>query len=123
MNDASGNGQLPADADLFGAGAGEYLSGHFVEAEEAFDCLLRRARTRLDAAKIYALKALQYEHMSRYTEAIRTGREGLALFGLSFPDLPEEKQAALDAELDAIQRLQGERTVDALIDLPAMQNA
>jgi predicted ATPase/transcriptional regulator with GAF, ATPase, and Fis domain/tRNA A-37 threonylcarbamoyl transferase component Bud32 len=101
----------------------DYLSGHFVEAEDDFDRLLSRARTRLDTARIYALKVLQYEHMSRYTEAIRTGREGLAQFGLSFPDLPEEKQAALDAELNAIQSLQGERSVDALIDLPTMQNA
>ena len=30
-----------------------------------------------------------------------TGRDGLALFGLSFSDLPEERQAALDAELVA----------------------
>jgi predicted ATPase len=101
----------------------DYLSGHFVEAEDDFDRLLSRARTRLDTAKIYALKVLQYEHMSRYTDAIRTGREGLAHFGLSFPDLPEEKQAALDAELNAIQSLQGECSVDALIDLPTMQNA
>jgi AAA ATPase domain/Protein kinase domain len=71
----------------------DYLGGHFVEAEGALDWLLGRARTRLDKAKIYALKVLQYEHMSRYPEAIRTGREGLALFGLCFPDLPEEKQA------------------------------
>ncbi|MGH8070824.1 MAG: sigma 54-interacting transcriptional regulator [Candidatus Entotheonellia bacterium] len=101
----------------------EYLSGRFVQAERTFDWLLDRAQTPLDKAKIYALKILQYEHMSRYTEAIRTGREGLALFGLSFPDLPEAKQAALDAELTAIQTLQGERTVEALIELPTMQDA
>jgi predicted ATPase len=57
----------------------EYLSGHFVEAERSFDRLLYRARSALDKAKIYALKILQYEHMSRYTEAVRTGREGVAL--------------------------------------------
>jgi predicted ATPase len=37
----------------------DYLGGHFVEAEGAFDWLLGRARTRLDKAKIYALKVLQ----------------------------------------------------------------
>jgi predicted ATPase/GAF domain-containing protein len=101
----------------------EYLSGHFAEAERAFDRLLARARTRLDRARIYSLKVLQYEHMSRYTDAIRTGREGLALYGLSFPELPEAKQAALDAELTTIRTLQGERTVEALIELPTMQDA
>jgi predicted ATPase/transcriptional regulator with GAF, ATPase, and Fis domain/tRNA A-37 threonylcarbamoyl transferase component Bud32 len=101
----------------------EYLCGYFVQAEHAFDRLLERARTRLDKATIYSLKVLQYEHMSRYADAIRTGREGIALFGLFFPDLPAEKQAALDVELNAIQTLQGERTVDALIDWPIMQDA
>ena len=85
----------------------EYLGGHFGQAEDAFDWLLGRARTRLDKAKIYSLKVLQYEHMSRYTEAIRTGREGMALFGLAFPDLPEDRQAALDTELTAIRTLPG----------------
>lgn len=100
----------------------EYLCGYFVQAEDAFDRLLARARTRLDKAKIYSLKVLQYEHMSRYADAIRTGREGITLFGLAFPDLPAEKQSALEAELTAIQTLQGERTVDALIELPTMQD-
>jgi transcriptional regulator with GAF, ATPase, and Fis domain len=85
--------------------------------------LLAQARTRLDKATIFSLKILQYERMSRYADAIRTARDGLALFGLAFPDLPEERQAALDAELAAIETLQGERTVDALIELPTMQDA
>ncbi len=100
----------------------EYLSGHFVEAEHAFDQLLGRAQTRLDKAKVYSLKILYYEHMSRYADAIRAGREGVALFGVSFPNLTAEKQAALDTELTAIETLQGERSVDALIELPMMQD-
>ena len=64
----------------------DYLGGHFVEPKAPLTAA-RRARTRLDKAKIYALKVLQYEHMSRYAETIRTGREGLTL-GLCFPDLP-----------------------------------
>ena len=99
-----------------------YLCGDFDQAERAFDWLLARARTRLDQATIFTLKILQYEHTSRYTDAIRTGRDGLALFGIAFPDLPEERQAALDAELAAIAALQGERTVEALITLPTMQD-
>jgi predicted ATPase/transcriptional regulator with GAF, ATPase, and Fis domain len=101
----------------------EYLRGHFAQAEHTFDWLLEKARTALDQAKLYALKILQYEHMSRYTEAIRTARKGLALFDLSFPEGPEATQAALEAELTAIQSLQGARTVEALIDLPPIQDA
>src|SRR5262249_25161979 len=79
-----------------------YLCGDFDQAERAFDWLLTRARTRLDQASIFSLKILQYEHTSRYTDAIRAGRDGLALFGITFPDLPAERQAALEAELAAI---------------------
>ncbi|HSB71082.1 MAG TPA: sigma 54-interacting transcriptional regulator [Candidatus Methylomirabilis sp.] len=99
-----------------------YLCGRFDEAEGAFDALLPKARTRLDRARIHSLKILQYEHTSRYADAIRTGREGLALFGLTFPDRAEERQAALEAELHAIQTLLRDRPIDALIDLPIMQD-
>jgi predicted ATPase len=101
----------------------EYLCGDFDRAERAFDWLLGQARSRLDQATIFTLKILQYEHTSRYTDAIRTGRDGLALFGITFPDLPEERQAALDAELAAIEALQGSRSIEALIALPTMQDA
>ncbi len=100
----------------------QYLCGLFEEAERDFDRLLARARTRLDRARVYSLKILQYEHLSRYADAIRTGREGLALFGIVFPDVLEQKQSALDAALAAIDRLMGERTVDSLVGLPVMKD-
>jgi predicted ATPase len=98
----------------------DYLGGDFERAERGFDRLLTRARTRLDKARIHCLKILQYEHTSRYSDAIRAGRDGLALFGMAFPDVPGDRQAALDAELSAIDRLLEGRTIDSLIDLPTM---
>jgi predicted ATPase len=38
----------------------EYLCGNFDEAERAFNYVLANARTRLDKAKVYQLKLLQY---------------------------------------------------------------
>jgi len=99
----------------------EYLCGSFEEAERVFDRLLTKARTKLDKAKIYSLKILQYEHTSRYADAIRSGLESLALFGLSFPALPEERQAALERELSSIKKLMAGRTIGSLIDLPTLQ--
>ena len=99
----------------------EYLCGSFEEAERDFDRLLTKARTKLDKAKIYSLKILQYEHTSRYADAIRSGLEALALFGLSFPGLPEERQAALERELSSIKKLMAGRTIGSLIDLPTLQ--
>jgi predicted ATPase/transcriptional regulator with GAF, ATPase, and Fis domain len=100
----------------------EYLCGHFDEAERYFDLLLGRARTRLDKAQVYNLRIIRYENMSLYADAVRSGMEALALFGVSFPDSAEEKEAALETELGAIQTLLGNRTIDSLIGLPVMEH-
>ncbi|MBZ5537236.1 MAG: sigma 54-interacting transcriptional regulator [Acidobacteriia bacterium] len=98
----------------------EYLCGDFERSEQHFEQLLKRAGSRLDKARVHSLRIVQYENMSRYLEAIASGREGLALFEVLFPDRTEEKEAALEAEVEAIQKLLGARTLDSLIDLPAM---
>lgn len=100
----------------------EYLCGHFAEAENCFDLLLVQARTNLDKAQIHNLRVVQYENTSRYADAVACGREGLALFGLLFPETIAEKQAALETELSRIQSLLEGRTVDALADLPTMED-
>ena len=64
----------------------QYHCGNFAEAEQRFPLLLRRAATSLDQAKVYRLRSVQYENMSRYADALATARECLELFGVSFPD-------------------------------------
>jgi predicted ATPase/transcriptional regulator with GAF, ATPase, and Fis domain len=98
----------------------EYLCGNFDEAERQFESLLKRARGSLDKARVYSLRMVQYENMSRYRAAIACAREGLALFGFSFPDSTEEKQAAIEAEIEKIQSLLAGRSIASLIDLPLM---
>jgi Nif-specific regulatory protein len=100
----------------------EYLCGRFDEAEQAYRPLLQRARTRLDRARIHNLRILQYEHVSRYADAIRAGGEGLALFGVVVPEAAEDKDKALAEELAAIQAQMGDRSIEALIDLPTMED-
>ena len=58
--------------------------------------------------------------MSRYVDALASARQGLALFGVSFPDTAHEKQIALDSEIEAIQSLLGGRSIEALLALPVM---
>lgn len=98
----------------------EYLCGNFDEAEREFASLLGRAATSLDKAKVYSLRIIQYENMSRYADALASAREVLGLFGVSLPDSVEDKQVALEAEINSIQSLIGRRRIDSLIDLPAM---
>jgi predicted ATPase/transcriptional regulator with GAF, ATPase, and Fis domain len=99
-----------------------YLCADFDEAERRFEALLARARSRLDRARVCILMTLQYESRSRYADAIRAGRQGLALFGLTYPDDPADRQQALEAQLAAVRRLQGDRPIAALADLPIMED-
>jgi predicted ATPase/transcriptional regulator with GAF, ATPase, and Fis domain/tRNA A-37 threonylcarbamoyl transferase component Bud32 len=98
----------------------QYHCGNFDAAEQQFALLLQRAATRLDKARVYRLRSVQYENMSRYADALASAREGLTLFGVSFPDSPGEKQAALEGEITTIQSLLGQRTIASLVDLPVM---
>jgi predicted ATPase/transcriptional regulator with GAF, ATPase, and Fis domain len=100
----------------------EYLCGDIERAEQEITELLARARTRVDKARIYRMKIVRYEYLSRYSEAIRVGQEALALFGLMFPDSPEDRANALDAELAAIAELIGARSIESLIELPLMSD-
>ncbi|MGH8574344.1 MAG: ATP-binding protein, partial [Gammaproteobacteria bacterium] len=72
----------------------QYHCGNFAEAEQQFDLLLRRAATSLDQARVYRLRSVQYENMSRYADALATARECLGLFGVAFPDSAKEREAA-----------------------------
>ncbi len=102
------------------AAEGSYLCGKFDEAEAQFEGLLRRAATNMDKAKVYRLRSVQYENLSRYEEALASARESLNLFGVSFPDSAAAKEAALEAEIAAIRSLLGTRSIASLVALPVM---
>ncbi len=100
----------------------QYLCGQFGEAQDSFSLLLQQAHGRLDRASVHDLRVLQYESLSRYADAIRTGHDGLALFDITFPDAPEARQNALDREVAIIESLIGVRSIESLIDLPPMRD-
>ena len=97
-----------------------YLCGRFDEAEREFALLLGHAATKLDKARVYRLRSVQYENLSRYADALTSARDGLSLFGVSFPHSADEKQAALEREIASIQGLLGPRSIGSLVDLPIM---
>ena len=98
----------------------QYLAGHFDRAEEYFELLLARSATAFDKAQVHSLRVVLYENLSRYIDAVSSASEGLALFGIGFPQRDEHVQTALDVEIDAIQRLRGDRSIASLIELPVM---
>jgi predicted ATPase len=99
-----------------------YLAGSFEEAERAHADLLARAASKRDLAAVHELRVTFYENRSRYTEAIASAREGLSLFGVSFPVGQVEIEQALRHELAAIQRLLGDRQIRSLTELPQMSD-
>ncbi len=100
----------------------EYLCGNFDAVEELSEILRKRAVSNLDRARIFNLRMVHFENKARYNEALLTARNCLELFGVSFPNKPDEKLAALEAEIDSIQVLLGDRSIESLIDLPVMTN-
>ncbi|HEX4823882.1 MAG TPA: sigma 54-interacting transcriptional regulator [Candidatus Polarisedimenticolaceae bacterium] len=106
-----------------GAAECEYLCGHFDEAERRFEHLLARARTMVDKARVYELRVVQHENMSRYAEAARIGFAGCALFGMEFPEDPDAVAAMLEGEMAAIERLLDGRPIASLVDLSVLDDA
>jgi histidine kinase len=99
-----------------------YLAARFDEAERAQEYLRARAISKGDQAAVQELRVSFYENRSRYAEAIASGREGLALFGVTFPDEDAAIRHALEEELESIQRLLGDRRIASLAGLPVMDD-
>ena len=100
----------------------QYLSGQFEAAEHYFRILLERAANRLELAEVHSLRIVLCENLSRFADAVAVGREALALFGISFPAEASGKQAALDADVMAIESLLGGRPIGALADVAATED-
>jgi predicted ATPase/signal transduction histidine kinase len=97
-----------------------YLCGRFDAALAALEGLFARARTPIERARIVALRSVQFENMARYGDALASMREGLALFGVTFPDAEDEKVTALEREIATIDLRRGGREIAALIELPGL---
>ena len=105
------------------AAESHYLAGDFERAEHLFELLLARAATAADRAQVHSLRIVLYENLTRYADALASARDGLAIFGIVFPERDADAQALLEAEIAAIDRLRGGRPIAALVDLPVMEDA
>jgi predicted ATPase len=97
-----------------------YLAGHFEAAERFFGRLERPEVRMFDRGRAYCLRIVLFENLSRWDDAIRSGLDGLALFGIVFPEDVAGKEALLEREVEAAERARGGRTISSLVDLPAM---
>jgi predicted ATPase/signal transduction histidine kinase len=116
--------QYPLAFELhFEAAQCEYLCGNFDAAAHGFDALLARAATPLDRAKVVSLRSIHHENLGRYDDALASAREALALLNVVLPTDTAAKEAALQAEIAAIDVRLGARDIASLIDLPVMTDA
>jgi predicted ATPase/transcriptional regulator with GAF, ATPase, and Fis domain len=97
-----------------------YLAGDSDGTRVAHERLLGQAQTSLDQASVHELRVTFYENRSLYAEAIASGRDGLALFGLLLPASEAAVGSALTEELETIHRLLAGRPISALAELPTM---
>jgi transcriptional regulator with GAF, ATPase, and Fis domain/predicted ATPase len=97
-----------------------YLVGRFDETTTVVADLLARAKTRRHKGSVHALRVAFYENRSRFEEAMSSGRDGLSLYGIALPDDADALETLLDAELETIAELLGDRTIASLVDLPVM---
>jgi predicted ATPase len=99
-----------------------YLVGAFDRAERELGGLLPSAATARDRALVHALRITLYENQSRWTDALSSGRDGLALFGIELPEERMATEGALEREVAATQEALGGRSIASLIDLPVMSD-
>ena len=78
--------------------------------------LLERRLDPLEKASVYRLKMLFHVMRAEYREAVQTGLECLAVFGVTVPTHPTREQARADYEV--LRRSLGERSVESLVELP-----
>ena len=141
-----GTAAYQAAADYFGAGAallGEagwdrdddlcfalaregaecaYLGGAPERAEALFSALLLRARSSVERARIHNLRVVLYTTLGQFADAVRAGREGLAVLGVTLPETEAEQQASFGAELAEVAVNLGDRRVEDLIDAPVIDD-
>jgi predicted ATPase/transcriptional regulator with GAF, ATPase, and Fis domain len=100
----------------------QYLCGQYPESEASFLAVLERSQTPEERADVTALLMVQYETMSRYSDAIESGRKALETLGVELPADPGVYERALAEEVALIERLMDGRPVSSLLDLPSLRD-
>jgi PAS domain S-box-containing protein len=91
----------------------EYLTGNFHHADELLALVLANARSNVDRARAYRLRIQLCQVSGSHGDAVTAAFDGLALFGVSFPDSEKDIRAATDAEQQSMPvNLAGRRIAD-----------
>ena len=100
----------------------EYLNTHYEEAESLLATLLGHAQSTLEKAGVFKLMLAQYTIQGKNSEAIRRGLQGLALFGIHFPDSLAEIRGDYENERALLDKAMRGQKVEDLVNLPLIQD-
>ena len=95
-----------------------YLCGEFEQVESWVKIVLQEAKTVLDLVRVYEVKIQTYIAQNQLLKAIETALQILQRLEISFPETPT--QSDIQHELNAIQSLLKDRSIEELIHLPDM---
>jgi len=101
----------------------QHLCGFPLEAEMSFETIFNNVYTRLEKARVHAIKILVETHLSKPAEAIQNGLNGLALFQITFPQDQEDRTRLIWEQKAEILNLIGDQSLEDILKKPAMENA
>jgi len=107
---------------LQGVAECESLCGRFEAAERCFERLDSLAKDDLTRAKATCLRLKLYQVAGRYREGVQLAERMLHVLGIKLPSTPAEANAAIGAEVADIPRNMGDRSIEALLDAPLVQD-
>ncbi len=94
----------------------ECLSGNFAAADVLFGLMFEHARSAVDRARVYQLQMQVYQVSGQLHNALAAVLQGLALFGVTFPDSDEQIAAATAEEFARIRRNLAGRSLTDLLE-------
>ncbi len=96
----------------------EYLNGDFDRSQSVIAIALEKAKSVLDRTEFYLLQIVEYTLLSKWVDAIESGRVALASLGINLPR--QDLSLALQSELREYRKNLGERKISSLYDSPEM---
>ncbi len=101
----------------------EFLLGNFDRAEELALLLLEKADSRSDRAVVYELRMRCHQVSGRFDKALSLSLEGLALFGIQWPESDADIFAAIGKGMQDVQTLMQGRTIESILEAPVAKEA
>ncbi|MBD3558644.1 serine/threonine-protein kinase PknK, partial [Planktothrix sp. FACHB-1355] len=97
----------------------EYLNGDFTYSIKLINSILSKAKTTIEKAEIYNLLIVQHTLSGQYQEAIKAGRNALALLGIEL--VTSDFQTALFTEINEAKINLQDRKIASLLDANIME--